>query len=269
MHDVLDAQQQSPPQTATGMRECELLGGEAAGFQQCHGQRIPHHQCSGRGGRRCQVQRTGLLGDAGVQVCVCITRERRAGLAGHRDQRRPHALEQWQQGGDFGGFTGIGQCQHRVRRGDHAEIPMAGFAGMHEERRRAGAGQSRRDLAGDMAGFPHAGDDHPALGRHHQLAGTIELCIQLVLQCRDGGALDREGASGAGAEIRLHGGVIAAAGGRIIGSGRHVGGGGLDSGGLGHVQIVACVWPGLKVRERGVTHALQRLGRDADTGRMA
>ena len=41
--------------------------------------------------------------------------------------------------------------------GDHAEIAVARFARMHEERGRAGRGQRRGDLARDVAGLAHAG----------------------------------------------------------------------------------------------------------------
>ena len=47
--------------------------------------------------------------------------------------------------------------------GDHAEIAVARFARMHEQRRRAGGGEGRGDLAPDMAGLAHAGDDDAAL----------------------------------------------------------------------------------------------------------
>ena len=39
---------------------------------------------------------------------------------------------------------------------------MAGVGGMHEECRRAGRGERRRDLARDVAGFAHAGHDDAA-----------------------------------------------------------------------------------------------------------
>ena len=54
------------------------------------------------------------------------------------------------------------QRQDHVVGGDHAEVAVARLAGMDEERGRAGRGEGRRDLAADMAGLAHAGDDHPA-----------------------------------------------------------------------------------------------------------
>ena len=39
---------------------------------------------------------------------------------------------------------------------DHAEIAVAGLGGMDEERRRAGGGKGRGDLAADMADLADA-----------------------------------------------------------------------------------------------------------------
>ena len=50
----------------------------------------------------------------------------------------------------------------------HAKVTMARLGRVDEMRRRARAGKSRRDLAGDMARLSHARDDHPALCRHQQ-----------------------------------------------------------------------------------------------------
>ena len=45
---------------------------------------------------------------------------------------------------------------------------------MHEEGGRAGRGEGRRDLAADMAGFAHAGDDHAAARAADQVDGGDE-----------------------------------------------------------------------------------------------
>ncbi len=70
----------------------------------------------------------------------------------------PSRLIDRQDGEDLVGFAGIGQGEHRIVAGDHADIAVAGLAGMHEKRRCAGAGQRGGDLAADMAGLAHAGD---------------------------------------------------------------------------------------------------------------
>jgi len=59
---------------------------------------------------------------------------------------------------------------------------MAGFAGMDEHRGRAGGGERRRDLVGDMAAFAHAGHDGAAGEREQQLHGQREAAVQLVRQ---------------------------------------------------------------------------------------
>jgi hypothetical protein len=52
--------------------------------------------------------------------------------------------------------------------------PVRGFTGMHVEGRGARRGQRRRDLAGDVAGFAHAGADHAAPGLQHQAAAALK-----------------------------------------------------------------------------------------------
>ena len=161
MHDIGDVQQQAPAQRAGRVRAGEIVGGEAARLQQGHRQRIAHGQRGGGAGGRGQVQRAGLGRHADIQVHV--------GVRGPAwNPARPVmaitdvalALEHRQQHQDFVGFAGIGQRQHDVGVGDHAQVAMAGFARMHVERGRAGRGQGRGDLARDVAGLAHAGADH-------------------------------------------------------------------------------------------------------------
>ena len=69
---------------------------------------------------------------------------------------------------------------------------MAGFGGMHEERRGAGGGQRRGDLAADMAGLAHTRDDHPALALQAHGAGARETRVQLGHQGGDRPGFDLE-----------------------------------------------------------------------------
>ena len=52
---------------------------------------------------------------------------------------------------------------------------MAGLAGMHEERGRAGAGQGGGDFAADMAGFAHARHDDAAAAVKTNAAGACKI----------------------------------------------------------------------------------------------
>ena len=65
---------------------------------------------------------------------------------------------------------------------------MAGFGGVNEERRRAGGGKGRGDLAADMARLAEPGDDQPSLGVPDQIGGGGERRPQIGLQrCRERG----------------------------------------------------------------------------------
>ncbi|MDT4854769.1 hypothetical protein FQZ97_890880 [compost metagenome] len=150
VHDVFHLEQQAPAEGAARMGEGEVFGGEAAGFQQRDGQGVAQHQGRGGGGGRGEVQRAGLLGDAGVQVGGCGLGQGGVRIAGEADQGEAQALDQWQQGDDFGGRARVGQGQDHILAGDHAHVAMAGFRRVNEEGGGAGAGQGGCDLLADM-----------------------------------------------------------------------------------------------------------------------
>ena len=164
VHDVGDVQQQPPAKGAGRMRAGEVLGGETARFQQCDRKCVAHRQRRGGAGGGRKVQRAGLGGHADVEVYVGFAREQGGRAPGHGDQLVALALQHRQQHQQFVAFAGVRQRQHHVRIGDHAQVAVAGFAGMHVERRGAGRCEGRGDLAGDMARLAHAGADHAAAG---------------------------------------------------------------------------------------------------------
>ena len=133
VHDVADVQQQAPAERAGRMRAREIFGGEAARFEQRDRERIAQRQRGGGAGGRRERERAGFGGHAGVQVHVGFARERRTGAAGHRDERVALALEHRQQRQQLVAFARVGQREHDVGVGDHAEVAVAGFARMHEE----------------------------------------------------------------------------------------------------------------------------------------
>ena len=95
--------------------------------------------------------------------------ERAVGVGGDGDQPDAEAARIVDQVLELGGLARPGQRHDDVVGRDHAEVAVARFARMHEEGRRSGRGEGRRDLAPDMAGLAHAGDDHAALRAADQL----------------------------------------------------------------------------------------------------
>jgi len=73
---------------------------------------------------------------------------------------------------------------------------MAGLGRVHEERRRAGAGQGGGDLATDMAGFAHADHDHAALALQNEFASPDELLVDACLELLDRFDFHADGAQG-------------------------------------------------------------------------
>ena len=65
---------------------------------------------------------------------------------------------------------------------DHAEIAMIGLGRMHEEGRRSGGRQRRRDLGADMAAFADAGHDDAARDPGNQFDRMGERLGKPVLQ---------------------------------------------------------------------------------------
>ena len=155
------------------MRARKVFGTETACIEQRHGQRVTQRHLRGGAGGGCQIQRAGFALHAAVEHDVGIFGERGFQPAGHRDQRHALALEHRQQHGEFVGLAAVGDAQHQIALRDHAQIAVAGFRRVHEERRRAGGGQRRGDLATDMAALAHA-HDHHATGRGENSGNRID-----------------------------------------------------------------------------------------------
>ena len=163
VHDVAgEFQQRAEP--AAGMQQAEIDRGEAAAFQERDRQRVAERQLHERGGGRREIVRAGLASLRQHQRHIGGLAERAVAVRGHGHQADPEAPRIVDQVLELGGFARPRQRHDDVVGRDHAEIAMARFAGMHEKRRRSGGGQGRRDLAGDVAGLAHAGDDDAALG---------------------------------------------------------------------------------------------------------
>ena len=118
--------------------------------------------------------------------------ERRACHAGHRDQPRALALDQWHDAQQFLGLAGIRQRQQHVVARNHAEITMAGFRGMHKVRRRSRARHGGRDLARHVAGLAHAADDHPPVTAEYEFDGGCEFAVDPANQRADRSRFDAQ-----------------------------------------------------------------------------
>src|SRR4029077_17714557 len=67
--------------------------------------------------------------------------------------------------------------------GDHSEIAMARFAGMHEKGRCSGGCEGRSELACNMAGFAHSGHDDAALRCADDIDGSRKAAAKTIAQC--------------------------------------------------------------------------------------
>ena len=72
---------------------------------------------------------------------------------------------------------------------------MARLAGMDEERRAAGRGQGRGDLAGDMAALAHAGHDDPPVDGAEPVQRLDEAPVQRIGERGQAGGFQRQHAA--------------------------------------------------------------------------
>ena len=68
-------------------------------------------------------------------------------------------------------MAGVGQGDHHIVAGDHAEVAVAGLGRMNEKGRCAGGSQCGRELARHMARLADAAHHDPALAVENQAAG--------------------------------------------------------------------------------------------------
>ena len=184
----------SAPSRPPGCSRPKSTGGEAAAFQERDRERVAERELHERGGGRRQIVRAGFARLRQHQRHVGGLAERAGGVRGDGDEADPEAPRIVDQVLELGGFARPGQRHDDVVGRDHAEIAVACLAGMDEKRRRAGRGERRGDLARDVAGLAHAGDDDAALGGADQLDGGDEGAPQAIV---DGGG-QRCDASGLG-----------------------------------------------------------------------
>ena len=133
VHDIANSQQQFAAECATRMRQREIFRRETTRFQQRDGQRIAHHQRGGGAGGRRQPQRAGFLRHLDAQVDIRRFAHRAFRIVSHTDEGELLAFQYRDQRQDLAGFAGVGDGEHDVLRGDHAQIAMAGLRRVNEE----------------------------------------------------------------------------------------------------------------------------------------
>ena len=202
MHQVAD-QAQASAQLAARMQHAEMAVGEAAPLKQRHGERIAqgHLQC-GRCGRR--IERIGgFRGFGQDQHDVGGMAQRAVRHGGDGDQRDRETLGVADDRSEFAGLAGLGQRHHHVVDANHAQVAMGGLGGVDEERRLAGGGQGRGDLAADVAGLADPGQHHPALGGGEGLDRPGEVLAQAGRQPGQGVGLDTQHAPAGGDGVEI------------------------------------------------------------------
>ena len=180
-------------------------------YRTANGQRVTQRQLRGGTGGGRQIEGAGFFLDAAVQHHVGMARQRGARAARHRHQGHIQPLDQRQQHGKLVHLPAVGNGQHRVTRADHAQVAVAGFGRMHEERRRAGGCQRGRDLAAHVAALAHAHHDDAPVHLQQQAHGAHERIAHPALQAQHGRGLDVQRLVGQAQHlggIKRHAGIL-------------------------------------------------------------
>ena len=144
---------------AARVEDAKIARREAARLEERDRERIAEHdlQCRRGGGR--EAVRAGFARLRQQEHDVGFAREGRGRLGGHRDEPDAEAPRIGEKIGELGGLSRPGKREHDVVALDHAEVAMARLGRMNEVSGRSRGREGRGDLAPDMAGFAHAGDD--------------------------------------------------------------------------------------------------------------
>lgn len=173
--------QEAGAEFAAGVEALEVVGGEAALFQQEDGERVAGGELHGGAGGGRQAVGAGFLADGQGEADGGGGAKGAFGAGGERDEGDLEAGGVGDDVGELGSFAGPGEGEHRVGVADHAEVAVAGFGGVDEVGGGAGGGEGGGDLAADMAGFAHAGDNC-AGGGAYDAGGVRETGGQSGLQ---------------------------------------------------------------------------------------
>ncbi len=166
-------------QFAAGMKGAELIGLEITLLHQGHGQRIPQGQRQRGGCGGGHAHRAGLGGGGQQELVIgrCHQRAAGAGRNPHQGDREPPRMGQHI--AQLLGFAGIGDQDADILGGDHAQIAMAGLGWVDKMRGRTGRGKGGGHFARDVAGFAHAGNDHPSGGIQQGVNRAVKAVVQI------------------------------------------------------------------------------------------
>ena len=98
-------------------------------------------------------------------------------IAGDRDKRKLQSFDGGQQLQNLFSFAARRECDDNIPFGEHAEIAVQCFHGMHEQCRCTRRAESCSNLASDQAALAHSGYDHPARTCIKQFDTLVE-CVR-------------------------------------------------------------------------------------------
>ena len=107
-------------------------------------------------------------------------------MAAHADDGYVHMEHHRDEAQQLVGLTGVGDGEHHVVGGHHAQVTVEHVQWVDEERGCACRGEGGGDLRTDMSALSHACDDDLALAVVHQFDSLLEFLIELLNQSEHG-----------------------------------------------------------------------------------
>jgi hypothetical protein len=192
MHQVLDPDQLLA-ELSPRVQQAELARAKAAAFEQRYRERITERQHDRARCGRGKSHRAGFGPGRQHQGKVSGFGEAAVSPADHGEQRDREAAGIGHDVGQLRGLARVGQGQNRVVLGNHAEIAVAGFAGVDVEGRRSGRCQRGGNLPRDVTALAHAGHHGPATRLRQSLDGSCRQSFRLDAQDASPGVQGRAG----------------------------------------------------------------------------
>ena len=126
------------------------------------------------------MHRAGFTFNGNIEHGISRQRQRRVGLAGHRQQHHGFLFQARNDVVQLFGAAGVGDKQHDVAAFYHSQIAVKRFCWMNKECRSTGAGEGGSEFFADMTGFTHPGNNQFAFAVQDGVGGLNKGLVKTV-----------------------------------------------------------------------------------------
>jgi len=162
-HEISDAEQQAFAEMPARMITGELIRGEAALFEQGHGQGIAEGEHDRGAGGGSEIERAGFLFDGGVEDVGGEFCKGGVEATGKSDDGGTFAADGGENLKEFIGLPALAEGEQAIALADNAEIAMECVERVQHDGRGTGAAEGGGNFFADMPRFTDAEDDDFAI----------------------------------------------------------------------------------------------------------